>query len=644
MLSFFRRVSKSKIGTWIMAAILIAILAGFAMSDLRNFGSGNIGFGMGSSTLVKVGGRQVTEQEMQQAMERRLQEVRQQRPEANLTSIMSDFEPMLSSLIDQKTVIAFADKFGFRLSKRQIDGEIAQLPGAKGLNGKFSEEGYQQFLARQKMSDAEVREIISGEMLQRMLLIPVATNPRISVGMATPVASMLLESREGEAAAIPVENFRAGLNPTDANLQSFYAANRGRYMVPEQRVLRIARIGPEQVANIAASDQEIAAAYNTNKATYAPSDTRSLSQVVVPTQAGAAAIAAKVKGGTPLATAAGSGGAVSTLADQSRDAYAGVAGAQAATAVFSAKQGETVGPFKSDFGWVVAKIDSIKSKPGKTLDQARAEIATKLTADKRKQAIEDLVDKLQNATDDGASFSDAAAQAKLPVTATPLITAAGTSRTDAAYKAPAELASVIKTGFDIAPSDPPEIIDLAGGQGYAMVSPAQVVPAAPAPLASIRDQAANDWITDQARQRAATAARTIADKAERGVPLAQAMKEAGVSLPPVRPLAYRRLQIATAQGPVPPVLQLLFTLPQGKSRMITDPKGGGFFVVKVNKVVPGNAMLQPALINRMQAELAQPAQQEYAQQFVTAMRAEMKVKRNDAAIAAMKARLASSGE
>ena len=55
MLSFFRRVSKSKIGTGIMAVVLIGILAGFAISDLRNFGSGDIGFGMGSSTLVKVG-------------------------------------------------------------------------------------------------------------------------------------------------------------------------------------------------------------------------------------------------------------------------------------------------------------------------------------------------------------------------------------------------------------------------------------------------------------------------------------------------------------------------------------------------------------------------------------------------------------
>src|SRR6202008_641454 len=112
-----------------------------------------------------------------------------------------------------------------------------------------------------------------------------------------------------------------------------------RYMIPEQRALRIARIGPEQVAGATASDQEITAYYNANKATYAPSDTRSLSQVVVPDQATANAIAQRAKGGAALAAAAapaGANAAVTALKDQSRQAYAGVAGEKTATAVFAA--------------------------------------------------------------------------------------------------------------------------------------------------------------------------------------------------------------------------------------------------------------------------------------------------------------------
>jgi peptidyl-prolyl cis-trans isomerase D len=646
MLSFFRRVSKSKIGTGVMAFVLIAILAGFAVADLSNFGSGQIGFGMGSGTLAKVGDQEVNEREVSDAMQRRLQEARQQRPDADYASIIGDFGAILDALLDQRTLMAFADRYAFPLSKRLIDAEIAQIPGTKGLNGQFNEQSYQAFLSQQRLTDGQVRQILSGGLLQRLLLTPIATNARISVGMATPYASMLLEAREGEAAVIPAEAFKAGLKPTDAQLQQFYTSNRARYMIPEQRVLRVARIGPEQVSSVTASDQEISTYYNANKATYAPSDMRSLTQAVVPDQATANAIAQRAKGGAALAAAAapaGANAAVSSLKDQTRQAYAGVAGDKAATVVFAAPAGTIVGPVQSDFGWIVVKVESVKAGGGKTIEQARAEIATKLTSDKRKSVIEDLVDKVQTALDDGNNFNEAVAAAKLSVTTTPLVTAAGTSRSDASYKLPPELAPALKTGFEIAPNDPPEIVTLPGDAGYAVVSPSQVVAAAPAPLASIRDQVSNDWINDQATQRARAAATQIAAKANGSISLAEAMKGIGAALPPVQPIAARRLQIADAQGNIPAPLKILFTVGAGKSRLEPNPQGGGFFIVKVNKVTPGNALLSPSLITQMQGELSQAMSQDYAAQFVADLKRQMKAKRNDSAIQAFRTKLLTSG-
>ena len=643
MLSFFRRVSKSKIGTGVMAFVLIAILAGFAVADLSNFGSGQINFGMGSGTLAKVGDQQVTEREMSDAMQRRLQQARQQKPDADYASVIGDFNAVLNALLEEKTLLAFADKFGFPLSKRLIDAEIAQIPGTKGLNGQFSEQSYQQFLAQQRLTDGQVRQILAGGLLQRLLLTPIATNARVPIGMATPYASMLLEQREGEAAIVPIDSFKTGLQPSDAQLQQFYAANRARYMIPEQRVLRIARIGPEQVAGISASDQEIAAYYNQNKGSYAPNDTRSLSQVVVQDQATANAIAQRAKAGQPLAAAAGANAAVSELNDQTRAAYAGVAGDKAAAAVFSASSGAIVGPVQSEFGWVVVKVNSIKAASGKTLDQARSEIAAKLNADKRKGAIEDAVDKVQTALDEGSNFNEAVAAAKLPVTTTPLITAGGTSRADAAYKLPPELAPVLKTGFEIAPNDPPEVVSLAGDAGYAIVSPGQVVAAAPAPLASIRAQVATDWVNNQATQMAQAAANQIAAKASGNVSLAEAIKSLNLPIPPSRPVAARRIQIADPQGDVPPAFKILFSISAGKARTAPNPSGGGFFVVKVNKVTPGNALSSPGLIAQVQGELAQATAQDYAQQFLADLKKQMKAKRNESAIEGFRARLLSSG-
>ena len=643
MLTFFRRVSKSKVGTAIMAGMLIAILAGFAIADISSFGSGNVGFGMGQNTLAKVGDQVVTEREMSERMQRRLQQVRQQNPEANYSSISGDFDPLLASLISERAALSFADKYGFSFSKKLIDGQIAQIPQTKGLNGQFSEQAYQQFLQRERLTDTQVRQLILADMIQRLLVTPIAANARVSVGVATPYASMLLESREGEAVAVPVDSFKSGLKPTEAQLQQFYAGNRARYTIPEQRVLRLATVGPEQVANVTASPEDIAAYYKANQATYAARDTRSISQVVVPDRATANGIAARAKSGGTLAAAAapaGSNAAVTSLQDQTREAYSSVAGNAAAAAAFSAPSGAIVGPVQSDFGWVIAKVDAVRSQGGKTLAQATPEISEKLTADKRKQAIEDVVDKLQTAIDEGSNFTEAAAAAKLAVTSTPPIVASGAARDNPAFKLPPQFAPAVKTGFEIAPNDAPELVAM-GDQGYVLVSPAQVVPASPAPLATIQDRVTADWIGDQALKRARAAADAMAAKAERGISLAQAARESGATLPPAAPLAARRIQISGANAEVPAPLRALFAVAKAKARVVAVPQAKGFYVVKVNKVVPGNAMLQPVLISRVQTDLSQAVSQDYGQQFLAALRAEAKVKRNESAIAATKSRIAS---
>jgi len=168
-------------------------------------------------------------------------------------------------------------------------------------------------------------------------------------------------------------------------------------------------------------------------------------------------------------------------------------------------------------------------------------------------------------------------------------------------------------------------------------------PAAPAPLASIRDRVASDWMDNRAAQRAKAVAEAITAKANQGISLADAVKQANAPLPPIRPIAARRIQIAMAKTPIPPAIQTLFTLAQGKSKLAADPQGRGLFVVKVDKITPGNALLQPNLISQMQNELQQSASDDYAREFVAALREQMKAKRNEAAIQALKTRMMSSG-
>ncbi|QIK79771.1 hypothetical protein G7077_13505 [Sphingomonas piscis] len=638
MIASFRRLSKSKIGTVILVAFGVAILASLALTDAQSF----MGSGGGSGTLAKVGGQKLTERQLQDELARRLNMLRQQNPAATMADLTNSFDATVADLIDQMSLQEFARKTGFVVSKRLIDAEIANLPGTKGLDGRFSEQAYQQFLNQQRLTDGELRRLIGQEILQQLILQPVAASPRIPVGVAQNYASMLLELRQGEIGLVPVQAFAAGLKPTDADIQAHYAANRTSYMVPEQRVLRFARIGAAQVASVTATDQEISADYQKNRASYAPKSVRTLSQVVVQNQATANAIAAAAKASGSLEAAAKgkADAAFTNLGEQTREQLTSLGGAQVAGSVFSAAKGAIVGPVRSDFGWTVVKVEEVREQPGKSLEQAKAEIAPRLTEAKRKEALADLVSKIEDAIADGRNFQEAAAAAKVTIEQTPLITANGASRANPSFKLPPELAPAVQRGFELGESDDPEIVALnPEGTDNVLVGPAQVVAPAPAPLASIRDRVSADWVRKQAGDRAKAAATAIAAKVARGMPLAQAAAQAGVTLPAPRPVAVRRLQLAEMQGQVPASIQALFTLTTGKSRMVADPAGGGFAVVKLNGVTPGNAVLQPGLIAQVQKDFQEATSTDYARQFLTAVRKNIGVRRYDDAIADAKKRI-----
>ena len=644
MLASFRRLSKSTVGTIIMALFLVAIIASFALADIQGILSGGGFGGGGGDSLVKVGSKKVTDRDMTRAMDRRLSQAREQNPEATYASIAGDYDQLLSALVDAETLEAFADKYGFTLSKRLVDAQIANIPAAKGLNGQFSEQSYATFLNQQRITDEEVRMIIGNGLLQQLMIAPAVVNARASVGMATPYASLLLEAREGEIALIPLSAFRAGLNPTPAAIQAFYAANQRRYMVPEQRVLRIAKIGAEQVANVQPSDKEIADYYNANRAQYAAKDTRTISQAVAPDQATANAIVQRLRSGQTFAAAAAPAGFAPQdieLGAQTREQFTTVAGARVAGAAFGANEGAIVGPIQSENGWHVVKIDRIQREGGKTVAEARAEISAKLATDKRKAAIENIVNQVQDAIDAGGSFTEAAAAGKLAIVETPPVTAEGRARANPSYTLPPELAPALKAGFELAENDEPLIETLPNEAGYALVAPARVIAAAPAPLESIRDRVTQDWIADQISQRARQLAQTIAGKAARA-PLSEAVR--GTTFPvSVEPVKARRIQLSRFQGKVPSPLTMLFSLGQGKVRTVAGDQGEGIYVVKVNKITPGNALTQPTLITQTQQQMQNSLSQEYGAQFLNAMRQAVGVKRNEKAIADSKTRITGSG-
>ena len=645
MLDSFRRLSKSKIGTGILVLVLLLILGSFAMGDINSIKGAN--FGLGSTTLAKTGNEEVSDRDVTEAMDRALAKLRQQNPAATYADLAPQFNQIIDSIIQARSLSAFAKDNGFVLSQRLVGAAIAQIPATRGLDGKFSDASYRQFLGQQRLTDEGLRRVLGQQIIQQMFLAPAAANARIAVGLAAPYASMLLEEREGEVAIIPVGAFTAGLAPTDAQLSAYYDTSKARYTVPEQRSLRIARFGQAQAVATPPSAQEIATYYAAHQADYGASETRVLSQAVVADAAAANALAGRARTG-PFAAAAqpaGLSAADVSVGPQTLAQFTGLAGAKVASAVFAATAmpGAIVGPIKSDLGYHIVRIESIKASVGKSLAAATSEIIAKLSIDKRKNALSGLVDRIQTEIEDGGSFADVTARNRLAVVETPLITEQGKQLGNQAFALPAELGGALKSGFELTASDKPVVETLPADAGFALVSVGKTVASAPAPLAQIRARVAAGWTTQQALARAKLAAEAIAAKVAAGQSFVEAIAAAGVKLPPASPIHARRAQLQQAPPQVLPPLKMLFSLAQGRSRMVAMPDANAFAVIRAVKVIPGNALNQPALIAQVQGQFQEGASQELADQFLKAVQAKVGVVRNESAIAATRQRLVNPG-
>jgi peptidyl-prolyl cis-trans isomerase D len=641
MLSSFRRGFMAKLMLGVLFLTLVAmVITGFGTGG---GGLGDLG-GLRSGTVASVEGEQITSQRLSDETQRQFERLRREQPELDLAAFLrrGSMEEVLEQLIDLTAISVFGREQGLGVSRQLIDRDIAGVPAFQDLSGRFDDATFRRVLAQERLTEQQLRDDLHARLLQRQLVLPVAGSAFVPNAIAHQYASLLLEQRTGIVGAVPSSAMGAAQEPTDAELAAFYRSNQARYTIPERRVIRYALFGPEQVAASAqATDAEIEAAYRQNPA-YAARETRSLSQVVLPNEAAARAFAQKVAAGTAFAAAAvqaGYGPSDIALGVNSREALAGKSSPAVAAAVFAAAEGATVGPVRSPFGWHVVRVDDVIVTTARPLAAVRDEIAGQIRQRKSANALSDLAARIEESIGDGSSFDEIVAAQKLAVVETAPVTAAGAAPDNPGWQPPAELRPLLEGAFAVEPGDDPAVETVEENRRYALVSVARAIPAAAPPLARIRDRVKADLTVRRASERARAVATAIVARINAGTPPAQAFAQAAVKLPAVQTLTATRRDIARQNAQVPPPMAMMFSLPRGKARLLPAPDGRGWFVVYLDRIVPGDARREPGLTEAVRGQFAQILGDEYARQFTNAVRAGLEVKRNDEAVRKLKAEL-----
>ena len=642
MLGFIRSLTKSRIGVAFALVFLGLIALSFAGADVTGAkfgGSGN------ADRAVTVGSAHIGTVDVQKAMTNALENAREQSPTVTMKDFIAQggMEQVVDSLVDRAALMEWARQsaVGMGVSNRLIDSEIAKMPAFQGADGKFSQSAYKTLLGQKGISDALLRDDIAKGLMAREVLIPAGVGAAMPQDLALRYIAVLKETREGAIQLIPSSAFAPKTPPADADVAAFYKANAARYQRPERRTIRYAIFDEASIKNLPApSEADIAARYKLNSAAYAPTETRAFTQVIVPTEAAAKALAAEIAGGKSIETAATAKGlSASKIAGTTRTKLEGEASPAVAAAVFAATRGQIAQPAKGALGWHVIRLDSVVQNPGKTLDQARSEIVAAISAEKRKAALADLSAKFDEAFGSGTGLADVAKSAGLTLISTDPLQADGTVPGRPDIKPNADVTPLIQTAFGMEREGEPQVAELKAGERYVIFDVGQITPATPPPLAEVREKVVADFNTTRGYDAAKAATDKLMAALARKVPLADAIKALGVAVPASQAVNLPRQQLNAMQPKVPATLQLMFEMAQGTAKKLEIPGKGGFLVVTLSKIIPGEVKADDPVIARARVELGQLTGREYVDQLRSAVREAVGVKRNDTAITALRTQL-----
>jgi len=640
MLTFFRRFFQSKIGLPIFLGFLVLMALAFAAADISGTGFSGVS---GSDRVAVVGGEPIASTELVTATNSALEQVRQQNPTLTMPEFIAAdaMDEVLRQLIDRNAIGLYAQQYGLRAGDNLVNSEILQIEAFKSLTGEFDEQTYLAALRQRGLSDAVFRRDLVNGLLEDQLLRPALAAPQMPAKIARQYASLVLERRKGEIALIPSSAFAPAGDPSETQLAEWYGKNRAQFMRPERRTLRFAVFGDDTLkVNAIPTEAEIAARYKRDAAQYQASERRAVTAFVVPTQDAAKALAARIRSGTSLEAAAREAGFSASATDlRDRQALANTTSLAFAENAFKAAQGGVIEPAQGNLGWYVARVDKIERIPARSLAEVRGTIAEALGVEKRNAAIADLVAEIEGEIDGGTALPEVAKAYGLTVETTPALLANGQAFGQPEVQIVPQLVPVLTTAFQMEESEP-QLAEVVPGKQFVMFEVARVDEASAPPLAEVKAQAVAGWKRAQGAMLAKQAAERVAAKARGADGLAAALAAEGKPHELERIDFERRALLSQRGRNIPAPLVLMFSMAEGSVKVLEGPRNIGWYIVSLADISTNPVESEPGLLEQTRAQLAPALTEEYRLQAAAAMRKELGTTRDDAAIEAVRKRLA----
>lgn len=549
--------TKTRTKQIVLGALLVLICVTMVITLIPGFSSGD--FGPSTGALVRVGGEDVTTNEVQ-VMARQIAK-QQMRGQPVPDQLMPYFlQSAAENMIVQKVLMAEAARLGLRVTDAELRDELqkGQLGQAFFPNGNFvGQEQYEDFVAQNfNLSVAQFEQEVKKDLLLRKLRDAVTAGVAVSDEDVRKEFERQNVKVKFDYALLSLDELKKQIKPTDAELKAFFEQSKARYQnsVPEKRKARYVSVDSARVlaeVKAALKPEDLQKYYDAHTADFKVPESAKASHILIRTpppgpdgkpdakgveaaRAKADDILKKLRAGADFAAMAKKESQDPGSAQKGGDLGSFARGAMVAEfdkAAFSQPVGKIGDLVQSQFGFHIIKVESRQEAHTKPFADVKDDIAGRLAQEAASSRVDALAGKLL--ADARAQGLDKAAAANhLQV-----VDSEWFARTDSLPGVGAAQ-EFMNAAFTQKPNAPPELVKMAQGLGvggvgvthYVVLQVTDSKPAETPAFEQIRAKVEDDFRSYRVQQLLAQKTQELADRAHAEHDLKKAAKELGATL------------------------------------------------------------------------------------------------------------------
>lgn len=574
------------------AALMILSMAGFGLNGaLRGTNTGRV---------ASVGGLPVTDQAYFRAIQNDIRDLSQQLGQAITIDQMiasGRTQQVLGQLIRDAALDAEAERLVLSISDAALRDALTANPAFAGADGKFDADMYRLAMEQSRLKPSEYESLLRKEATRNLIRGAVTAGSDMPEAPARAILDYIGEERN-------ISYVRVGAGdlpdpvvaPSDAEIRAYYDAHPEEFTTPLTRTITYVSLLPEDIAaSIDVPESAVVALYESRAEQYDVPSRRFLDRIAFGTMTEAEAARTELDAGSTTFEAIAEARKLTPQDIDLGEVEPGDLPRAAREAIFGSEDLGVYGPFQTDLGPVLYRVNAVLDEQLTPLEEVRDELTAELALDLAADVVIEQFSVVDDLLLGGATLEEVAAETDLTLSTRAL--AEGETDGIAAYQEFREAAATTDTGR------PSDVTALPDGGIFALRVEG-ITEATLQPLESVRDKA-------EARALAEKTQAAIADRAE-------TLRQAYSGTSDLAPLAdFNMLTLETASGitrgaSVPDlpesVVATIFEMQPGETRSLDSTDGA--LILRLDEIVSldysdeGNQSVLDQILENQDQQLA----------------------------------------